>query len=253
MEDDQLDEPGRDFGAWADPVDYLEVRGIDPAALNLNVAGRKLAGAMQGFGKLWRKRYWVPIGGDDVTPEEVIAVWKREYSSFWPDNARLFAPLADLHPGDVALINSTEGGIELSTGVMVMYVDDTSFAFMTAEGHPFAGWITFSATRDADGGTVASADMLLRPGDPLYDVAFSLFASRREDQVWRQTLGALARRFESDGDVEMSAECLDRRRQWRRFGNIRRNAALRSGWHTVVHPIRTRRRRRTHSSRNGGR
>ena len=238
-------------GEWADPIDHLEVTGVDPAALNLNVAGRRLAGALQGFGRLWRKRFWVRLDGIETTPEEVVAVWKREYSTFWPDNSRLYAPLTDLHPGDVALINSTEGGIELSTGVMVVYADDTSFAFMTAEGHPFAGWITFGAAPAGDAATVASADMLLRPGDPIYDVAFSLFASRREDEMWRHTLRSLAARFGVEADVEMSSECVDRRRQWRRAGNIRNNAALRSGLHAAAHPIRTWQRRRETSGRNG--
>ena len=51
MDDDQSDRSG-----WAEPVDRLETGEVGPHALNLNVAGRQLSGAMQGFGRLWRKR-----------------------------------------------------------------------------------------------------------------------------------------------------------------------------------------------------
>ena len=32
--------------------------------------------------------------------------------------------------------------VRMSTGVMVIYVDDESFTFMTPEGHAFSAWIT---------------------------------------------------------------------------------------------------------------
>ena len=48
-------------------------------------------------------------------------------------------------------IGSTRNGLRLSTGVMVMYVDDESFAFALPEGHMFAGWITFSGNRSITG------------------------------------------------------------------------------------------------------
>ncbi len=42
---------------------------------------------------------------------------------------------------------------------MVLYADDRSFTYMTPEGHPFAGWITFSA-HDQDDHSVAQVSAL---------------------------------------------------------------------------------------------
>ena len=58
--------------------------------------------------------------------------------------------MARLEPGDVGVINASQSGLKLSTGVMVMYVDDESFAFALPEGHMFSGWITFSAFADGE-------------------------------------------------------------------------------------------------------
>ncbi|MCK7506993.1 MAG: hypothetical protein MZV70_25005 [Desulfobacterales bacterium] len=42
------------------------------------------------------------------------------------------------------------GGLVLATGLMVIHADDTSFSFMTAEGHILSGWITFSCAKLGD-------------------------------------------------------------------------------------------------------
>ena len=207
--------------------------------------GGSCRGRCRGFGRLWRKRYRIPLTGSPVKPEEVVAVWKRHYPDFWPPGNRFFSGITELGPGDVALINSTQGGIELSTGVMVVYADAESFSFMTAEGHPFAGWITFSAVEDG-GVTAAQVEVLLRSGDPLYDVLFGLFASRQEDRFWRHTLTALAGHFEVSADIERDMECVDPSRLWRNAGNVWRNAGIRSALHTMAHPVSEVRRRRAH-------
>jgi hypothetical protein len=50
------------------------------------------------------------------------------------------------------------GAPVVSTGVLVLYADDTSFSFISPEGHMFVGMITFSARRGPcpDGETQAS-------------------------------------------------------------------------------------------------
>jgi hypothetical protein len=48
----------------------------------------------------------------------------------------------------VAVLNlSAPGGLPLSTGVLVIYADDSSFSFMTPQGHMFAGMITSALTK----------------------------------------------------------------------------------------------------------
>ena len=215
----------RDKGNWAKPTEALEVHEVEGDALNLNVEGRKLTGPLQGFGQLWQKTYRIPVA--DKTPEEIISIWKAEYGRFWPDGHRFYAPITGIRPGEVGLINAKSGPTKLSTGVMVLYADDTSFTFMTPQGHPFAGWITFSAFEE-EGTTYAQIYLLIRPNDPIYEVAFLTFGSRAEDQMWQHTLRELAAYLGTPGAVATEIVRVDRKRQWKNFGNIRHNSVART-------------------------
>lgn len=235
------DDARPDGDRWAKPVEELAVGDLPPEALNLNVAGKQLSGAVQGFGQLWQKTYRVPLDGVGVTPQDVVKVWKAEYTTFWPENSNLYGPVADLEPGDVGVINASQSGMKLSTGVMVMYADDESFAFALPQGHIFAGWITFSAY-DEDGTTVAQVQPYFRTSDPMYELIFKLYFHRKEDEIWYHTLASLGARFGVEGDVTHDAERIDTKRQWRNAGNIWHNAGLRTALHQVATPIRTVRR-----------
>ncbi len=230
-------------GRWASPVRRLEVSELDDDALNLNVEGRRLSGAVQGFGPLWQKTYWTRFSGANASPSEVIDVWKRDYPKFWPDNTYLHRAVARLEPGDVAVINANQSGLRLSTGVMVMYVDDESFAFALPEGHMFAGWITFSAHTDGDT-TVAQVQPFFRASDPLYDLMFLLWFDKKEDQIWHHTLRSLASEFGVNGIVQQSSTCIDDKRQWSQATNLWHNAGVRSAIHQVTSPFRKLRRAR---------
>jgi hypothetical protein len=221
---------------WSRPVDRLSLGTVPAEALNLNVTGRRLSGPMQGFGQLWQKTYRVSLDGADVTPEEVVAVWKREFGSFWPKGARFYAPFAEIAPGEVGLINQDVPGRQvLSTGVMVIYADDVSFTFMTPEGHVFGALITFSAEREGDA-TVAQVQALLRASDPFYEVMLMTGGSAQENRHWQATLSNLAARFGATGTPTTKQVCIDRKRQWRHASNIRENAAIRSGLYMMSHP-----------------
>ena len=136
----------------------------------------------------------------------------------------------------MALLNLAMPGRQtLSTGVMVIYADDESFTFMTPEGHMFAAWITFSAAAEREA-TVVAIEVLLRANDPLYELSMGLGGHRVENAFWLATLRNLAARFGVEGDPTFEQTCVDRRRQWRNARNIRYNAAVRSGVHTVTHP-----------------
>ncbi len=222
---------------WAKPVEELAVGDLPPQALNLNVSGKQLSGALQGFGQLWRKTYQVPLTGADATPQDVVATWKAEYTTFWPDNSHLYGPVAALEPGDVGVINASQSGMKLSTGVMVMYADDESFAFALPQGHIFAGWITFSA-HDEAGTTVAQVQPYFRTSDPIYDLVFTLYFDRKEDAIWYHTLRSLAARFCVDGEVTHTAERIDSKRQWRYARNVWHNAGIRTAVHQLGAPLR---------------
>jgi len=225
----------RDAANWAGRVDKLHVSGVSPEALNLNVEGRRVLSPLQGFGQMWQKTYRVRLPRSVATPEVVISTWKERYGEFWPKGNRFYAPLTGIRPGEVGVINATQGPMRLSTGVLVIYSDDTSFTFMTPEGHPFAGWITFSARQEGEDLTIAQAQLLLRPGDPIYEMGFKMFGSRTEDKMWQHTLTALASALGAPGEVETEIVCVDRRRQWSQFGTLRHNAIFRT---TLGAPVR---------------
>lgn len=231
---------------WAGPVDKLNVDGVPAGAVNLNVAGRQVTTAMQGFGQMWQKTYRIRMDGSAVTPREVIKVWKAEFSSFWPQGNRFYGKSGPIQPGDVAVLNlAGPGGLTapggapmISTGILVIYADDESFSFLTPEGHMFAGMNTFSAYEE-NGATVAQIQALIRASDPLYELTFRLgLGHKMEDTFWLQTLRNLAARFGAAGAPSLSKVCVDSRVQWAEAGNIWQNAAVRTSFYTMAAPFR---------------
>jgi hypothetical protein len=236
---------------WAAPVTRLGRANVAEGAGDLNVAGRRLSSPLQGFGQLWQKTYRLaqPAASEAAnrtpTPAEVIAAWKDHYADFWPKGNRFYAPITGISPGEVGVIRSAQGPMQLSTGVMVLYADDVSFTFMTPEGHPFAGWITFSAEEgpaigaQAARATLVQIQLLIRASDPIYETMFKLGFGKVEDRMWQHTLEALAAFFgAADAEVETSFVCVDRRRQWSHVRNVWQNAGVRTALHTAGAPAR---------------
>ena len=221
----------RDDGNWAKPVKTLEASDRD-GAINANVRGRRLNAANGGFGRLFQKTFSVQVGSD-VTPQEVIRIWKTRFGEFWPKGQKMFMPATGIAPGEVGIINaSLPGAPTMATGVLVIYADDVSFSFMSPEGHPFAGPLTFSAHTDEYGFTVAQAQELTRASDPFWELAMMLpvLGERMQNDIWRSTLANLARHFgAADATVHAKIVVVDSRRQWRNAKNIWQNAAIRSG------------------------
>jgi len=225
-----------DQANWAAPVDSLSVE-RRPGVRGTNVDGRRLTGAVQGFGKLWQKTY--STTGIAVAPEAAIAEWKTHFAEFWPPGNRFAASLTGIKPGEVALLDLAVGGTKLSTGVLVLYADDRSFTFMTPQGHMFGGWVTFSAEPADDGTTTLQAQVLMRASDPLYEVALTLGGHHKEDVFWSRTLTAVARHLGvAAPEVSEQLVCVDRRRQWSRWRNVWYNSAIRSLGQTLTGPVR---------------
>jgi hypothetical protein len=226
----------RDSASWARKVDRLEVD-HRAGVRGTNVAGRRLTGPVQGFGKMWQKTYRMDAG-PQITPEQAIATWREHFPEFWPKGNRFAGALTGINPGDVALLDlSIGGGVKLSTGVFVLYADAESFTLMTPQGHMFAGWITFSAEREGDTTTV-QAQVLMRANDPLYEIAMTLGGHRKEDKFWAATLTALGRRLGlPDPTVGTRSTCVDSKRQWRHSGNVWHNSMVRSVLQTVSAPL----------------
>ena len=233
-------DPPRDAASWARKVDRLEV---DPRAgvRGTNVAGRRLTGPIQGFGKMWQKSYRMKAG-TEIAPEQAIATWREHFPEFWPKGNRFAGALTGINPGDVALLDlAIGGGVKLSTGVFVLYADAESFTLMTPQGHMFAGWITFSAEREGpqDGGeTVVQALVLMRANDPLYEIAMTFGGHAKEDKFWAATLTALGERLGLPNPaVDTKTTCVDTKRQWRHANNVWHNSMIRSVLQTIAAPV----------------
>ncbi len=195
-----------------------------------DVHGRRVQSSIQGFGKLWQKTYTVLVPAELAAPGQVITTWRARFGDFWPAGNRFYGPVTGLDAGEVARVaTGLPGRVTLSTGVLVLYADAESFTLMTPQGHLFAGWITFSATARGEH-TAIQAQVLMRAGDPLSELGLTLGGHRQEDRFWTATLTALAAHFGHPADVDRQVVCVDRRRQWRRWSNLRHSAALHARW-----------------------
>jgi putative component of membrane protein insertase Oxa1/YidC/SpoIIIJ protein YidD len=67
---------------------------VPEGAVNLNVSARREVGALQGFGQLWQKTYRVELSGAEVTPAEVVRIWKERFSEFQPPQNRFYPSMA---------------------------------------------------------------------------------------------------------------------------------------------------------------
>jgi hypothetical protein len=228
----------RDAAYWAASKYALRVSDAPAEAVNLNVEGRRVAGALQGFGRLWQKTYSVRLTGAAVTPQEVVRVWKEEFPAFHPPQNRFYPSPSGVAPGEVMLINASVQGMPVYTGVMVLYADEESFTVMTAEGLPEAGWNTFSAYEDELGTTVAEVRSLARASDPIYEIGFRLFGSTAQEKIWTHVLTSLAARFGVSVGVQLQKACVDPTLQWSRAGNVWLNASARSVLYTIIAPLR---------------
>ncbi len=244
-----------DVAHWAkvDGARLAVGTGADAAINGWGIAGRRVTGPMQGFGRLWQRTYTLPIGSV-ATPQEAIALWRSHFGEFWPNGNRFYGAIEGINPGDVAPISvNTGAGLKLTTGVLVIYADDESFSFMTPEGHMFAGMITFSAheTPQASGfsdpaagssdpvrDTTLQVQVLIRPNDPIWDLGMPVMKFM-EDRFWAATMRNLAHRLGSQAkDVDVVSVIVDRKRLWHNAKNVRYNAAVRSTIHLVGTPFR---------------
>lgn len=231
--------PGRRDAAWAKPVSKLRVTDAAAGAMNLNVEGRQLTSPLQGFGQLWQKTYQVRLNGTQIPPAEVVKYWKANLPRLMPESSRFYPSVAGVEPGEVVLINATlpgiPGGMPVSTGVLILYSDDEMFSVMTPDGHPEAGFNTFSAFKD-DGVTVAQIQSLARANDPIFEFGFRfLGGGTQQENIWRHVLSQLAANYNVEAEVSIKKVCVDDQLQWSQAKNVWHNSVIRT---TLNMPIR---------------
>jgi hypothetical protein len=218
--------PG-DVAGWAKPVVRLTVPPMPPRAINRNMAGRRVVGPVDGFGPLWQKTYRLPIAETGLSPEAVIQALKNNFPSFQPAYNRFYPTARGIAPGEVVAIDSSTPGGPVSTGVMVLYADDLSFTFITPQGHPESGWVTFSAFRRG-GNLIAQIVGLARANDLVYEMAFRAIGSKMQIKIWTHVLESLARHLGVSPDVSVEAICVDPGVRWAQSGNVWYNAQIRT-------------------------
>ena len=219
--------PSFDTTFWAKPVDRLSVPELPPPAINRNVAGRRAVGPVDGFGQLWQKTYRLEIDKPDLSPQKIIKILKQNLPAFQPAYNRFYPSPAGIAPGEIVAIDSATPGGPVSTGVLVLYADDVSFTFMTPQGHPESGWVTFSAS-EANGKITAQILGLARAGDFVYEAAFRAVGSKIQVKIWKHVLTSLAKYLEVPAAVTVAPVCVDKHLQWPQVGNVWYNAQIRT-------------------------
>jgi len=223
---------------WARSVERLLTKDVPAEAMNINVNGRQTTSPVKGFGQLWDKKYRLRLKDTKLEPQQVISIWRSEFPNFWPTGNRLFySGEAAITPGTVAVLNlRLPGGLVLATGLMVIYADDTSFSFITIQGHVISGWITFRSFRE-NSATTIQVHPLFRTSDPLMELGFRFGAAKQEDPFWHRTLGNLASRLGVQGELEQQDVLVDPRIQWSELKNLWYSAAIRSSLYMPLYML----------------
>lgn len=216
-----------DIRYWSKPVSRLNVPPMPPEAINKNMNGLGIVGPVDGFGQLWQKTYRLVINKPGITPESIILTLKQNFPMFQPPYNRFYPTPKGILPGEVVAIDSSTPGGPVSTGVMVLYSDEKSFTFITPQGHPESGWVTFSVS-EIDGKIVAQILGLARANDPVYEAAFHTVGSKMQIKIWTHVLTSLATYLGIPGDVTVETLCVDPTMRWSQIGNIWYNAQIRT-------------------------
>ena len=150
------------------------------------------------------------------------------------------------------LINATLPGVPggIATGVMVLYSDDESFTLMCPEGHPEAGWNTFSANEEEDT-TVVQIQSLARANDPVFECGFRFMGgAAQQERIWHHVLTGVAKHYGVDAPVQFHRTLVDGKLQWSQAKNVWYNSAIRSVLNAPVRAVRQVTRRKSDDAAN---
>lgn len=212
---------------WAPKMVRLHVTEKPEGAFAKNMDGRRVIGQLQGFGPMWEKTYWLNIKEPGIKKEDVMLAMQEHFVEFQPSGNSFYPTSKGIAPGEMIFIDSrTPGGI-VSTGVMVLYMDDRSFTFITPQGHPEAGWVTFSVDEREDS-VYVQIQGLVRSSDPFFEIAFTLLGSKFQETIWKHVLSSLAKYLGVEDNVQMKKYRPATDLQWSKTGNIWYNSHIRS-------------------------
>ncbi|UCH50536.1 MAG: STAS domain-containing protein [Chloroflexota bacterium] len=226
-----------DAKCWASPVKRLKTGKFKGDPINLNVDGRRTAGPIQGFGQLWEKTYRLDLSNTKLKPTRLVSIMKSNFPKFQPPENRFFPSAKGIKPGEIILINADTPGGLVVTGVLVLYVGKDTFTFITPEGHPEAGWVTFKALQEKRR-VIFQIQGLARASDFVYEIAFRMAGSNLQRQIWTHVLKSFARYTGSSARVQFSMQCLDTSLHIFNSFNVFRNAQILSMLHSLLNPRR---------------
>jgi anti-anti-sigma factor len=226
-----------DTANWARPLSKITVAEVPNGATNLNVENRRAVGPVEGFGQMWEKIYEQRLLGLKITPAEAVQVMKENFPQLQPSQNRFYPTAAGIQPDEVVFIDSSTPGGTVHTGVLILCSDDESFTFITPQGHPESGWVSFHAF-EQNQGTVVQIVGLARANDPVYEIAFRLVGAKFQERIWRHVLSSLATHLGVEPQVNVMKTCVDKKMQWSQMTNLWYNAQIRSLLYTVLSPLR---------------
>jgi len=234
IEDVSTGEGKQDDKGWAQNIKRLRVLEKPERAMNRNVDRRRVIGPLQGFGPMWQKTYLLTIDKAGLQPHDVIKIMKEHLPELQPTQNKFYPSSQGIAAGEIVLIDSSTPGGIVSTGVLVLYADDSSFTLMTPQGHPEAGWVTFSARNRGD---VIEMQIqgLARAADPFYELAFRIAGSKFQETIWKHVLSSLASYLGVEASVRMAKTCVGADMQWAKTGNLWYNAQIRSLPYNIPH------------------
>lgn len=212
---------------WAPFIEKINVTERPEGALVKNMHNRPVQGQIKGFGKMWQKTFWLMIDKPELTPADVINTLKQNFVAFQVPENFFYPTSKGLTPGALVFIDSATPGGVVSTGIYVLYMDDTSFTYITPLGHPEAGWITFSA-REEEGKIRLQIQGLVRASDPFFEIAYAIAGQAFQEKIWLNVLTQMAKHLGIEDNGQMVKYKPSNSFQWGKFGNIWYNAQLRS-------------------------
>jgi len=156
---------------------------------------------------------------------------KRNFPKFQPPENKFFPSARGIEPGEIILINADTPGGLVATGVVVLYAGKDTFTFITPQGHPEAGWVTFKALKE-NGRVIFQIQGLARASDPVYEIAFRIAGSNLQRQIWTHVLESLAKYTGSSAKVQFNMQCLDNSLHVSNLFNVFQNAQISSMLHS---------------------
>ena len=212
---------------WSPKLDRLRVTERPEGVFTKNMDGRRIIGQLHGFGQMWEKTYWLNMKKAGIKKEDVILAMQQHFVEFQPSENSFYLTSKGIAPGEMIFIDPrTPGGI-VSTGVMVLYMDDNNLTFITPQGHPEAGWITFSVDEREDS-VYVQIQGLVRASDPFFDLAFNIAGSKFQETIWKHVLSLLAKYLDVEDNVQMKKYSPSTDLQWSKSRNMLYNSQLRS-------------------------